>query len=180
VQILRAHGVEPRVVVPQVDEAAITAAWDGRDVSALVQRLALAKARAVAAGPDIPDVPAWVLAADTVVYCDGGLLGKPRDEDDAVGMLMRLMGRPHEVYTGVALIRLPAATPLQLCDRSQVHFGRYDEQTARAFVRAEQPYDKAGSYAIQGPWREHVTGIDGDFENVMGLPWYRIAPFVLT
>jgi septum formation protein len=114
------------------------------------------------------------LAADTVVYCAGELLGKPQDEDDAVGMLMRLMGRPHEVYTGVALVDSSTSKLEKLYDRSVVYFDEYDEAVARAFVRTERPYDKAGAYAIQGLWGEHVARIEGDFENVMGLPWHRV------
>jgi septum formation protein len=126
--------------------------------------------KALAVGPLRPE--ALVLASDTLVELDGEVLGKPRDEAEAVSMLKRLNGRTHRVFTGVALARgeklLGAAT-----GRSEVTFALRTEAELAEYVRGGEPMDKAGSYAIQGRGAFLVEKIDGCFFNVMGLPVQR-------
>ena len=131
---------------------------------------ALAIRKALAVSPLRPE--ALVLASDTLVELDGEVLGKPRDEAEAVSMLKRLNGRVHRVFTGVALARggalLGAAT-----GRSEVEFALRTEAELVEYVRGGEPMDKAGSYAIQGRGAFLVEKIDGCFFNVMGLPVQR-------
>src|SRR5690606_25354045 len=112
------------------------------------------------------------LGADTLVEIDGEVLGKPRDEAEAVAMLKRLNGRMHCVFTGVALARggalLGSAT-----GRSEVLFALRSEAELVEYVRGGEPMDKAGSYAIQGRGAFLVEKIVGCFVNVMGLPVQR-------
>ena len=134
--------------------------------------MALAKARAVAAGLD--RAPAVILGADTEVVLDGRLLGKPRDPADAARMLRQLRGREHEVITGLALVELdaPGAPSRQETTSvtSRVRMGDYDEAAIEAYVATGEPLDKAGAYAVQGLGGQLVAGVVGCFTNVVGLP----------
>lgn len=135
-----------------------------------VKALSLQKAREVAAlyaGED--DI---VVAADTIVWFDGRICGKPHSEADAVRMLTELSGNTHEVYTGVAVIK--GETVVSECEVSRVHFRELDAREIAAYVATGEPLDKAGSYGAQGKGALFVRGIDGDFFNVMGLPLCRL------
>ena len=129
-----------------------------------VERLARAKAAAVASlRPDRP-----VLAGDTVVTRAGEILGKPRDDDHAVDMLLSLQGREHEVLSSLALAR--GSTIGSGVQRTRVRFRSFDESTARAYVATGEPADKAGSYGIQGLGAVLVEEIHGDYSAIVGLP----------
>lgn len=115
-----------------------------------------------------------VLAADTVVVLGEEIIGKPRDRDDAVGILSRLAGRQHAVITGVVLLR--DGEEQAFSDRTAVWFHELDRAELERYVDHYRPYDKAGAYAIQ-EWIG-VVGIrmiEGDFYNVMGLPVSRVV-----
>lgn len=180
--ILRAHGFGPRVVVPNVDEQDLRAALP-LEISPgeLVQQLALHKARAVFLNlKDAPSIAggsqdAFILAADTIVYQEGiGTLEKPACHEEAVWMLQTLCDTTHQVFTGVAVIDTATARQQSLVDETTVTFGAYDLSEIEDYLASEPPYDKAGSYAIQGRWSKHVTAIKGDLENVIGLPYHRL------
>lgn len=173
-EILRAHGIEPEVLVAEVDEESIRAAMPSPLVPhELARELALAKAQAV--HNKVSSEDALILAADTLVYKENvGVLGKPKDEDDAIGMLAALCDTSHEVITGVALIDVATGAEQSFTDITTVTFSAYDLDEIKRYLELEPPYDKAGSYAIQGYWGKHVASVDGDLENVIGLPFYRI------
>jgi len=130
-----------------------------------VARIALAKATAVAGGPDDDRL---VLGADTIVVIDREVLGKPRDSDDAISMLRRLSGRTHQVLTGVAVVcgqerRVAVAS-------TQVSLVALDDATIAGYVSTGEPMDKAGGYGVQGIASRFVDHIDGSYTNVVGLP----------
>ena len=130
-----------------------------------VERLARAKAQAVS----LHAPGALVLGGDTVVVSQGRILGKPRDADDAVSMLLALAGRAHQVISGLALYRTGAL--LTSGTRSTVvHFRPFGVEQARAYVETGEPMDKAGAYGIQGLGAVLVEGIEGDHSTVVGLP----------
>lgn len=162
-EILRDAGVPFTVVSSAVDETP----YPGETPQALVQRLADAKADLVAARAV---GPAIVIAADTVVVLDGQVLGKPRSTDDARHMLEQLSGRTHSVHTGVSLIRLPDAERLQFVETTLVHFSRLTTEDISLYLATEEPYDKAGAYAIQGRAARFIPRIEGCYYNVVGLP----------
>ena len=135
----------------------------GETPSQVVERLSLAKARAVRAMR--PGVP--VLAADTVVAIGGRVLGKPRDREDAIGMLRSLSGAVHEVWTGVSLLAAEEAT---FSVRTLVTFRAVTDAEIERYVDGGEPMDKAGAYAIQGGAAGFVSSIDGSWTNVVGLP----------
>ena len=175
--ILRSHGIEPVVIFPEVDEKLPIVATTEELETALCN-LALAKARDVFRRIEqgkYPDVkPSHILAADTVVYKER-ILGKPTNAADAVSMLEFLRNSAHQVFTGVAVINTETGSERAFCDISTVVFGDYSREDIEDFVANEQPFDKAGSYALQGEWVKHVVKVEGDRENVIGLPWYRVA-----
>jgi septum formation protein len=138
----------------------------------LVQRLADAKAELVAARAV---GPAIVIAADTVVLLDGQILGKPRTSDDARNMLAKLSGRTHSVITGVTLVRLPDAERRNFVETTHVHFATLSNDDLNRYLATEEPFDKAGSYAIQGRAGRHIPRIEGCYFNVVGLPLSRLC-----
>lgn len=109
-----------------------------------------------------------VLAADTDVSIDGQILGKPRDEEDAVRILRRLSGRVHEVCSAVALAR--PGEVVTVLTTTQVRFVEIDEAMARRYWATGEPADKAGAYAIQGLGARLVREIHGSYTGVVGLP----------
>jgi len=131
---------------------------------------AVAKARAGAANARL-DIP--VLAADTDVAIDGEILGKPRDADDAVAMLMRLANRPHQVVSAVAVVH--GARLKTVVTTTEVLFGVIDERDARAYADSGEPLDKAGAYGIQGHASRWVRAVHGSYTGIVGLPLYETA-----
>ena len=131
----------------------------------LVMALASEKGREVAAQCENDDV---VIAADTIVWFDGRVFGKPHSREQAVGMLRALSGNTHEVYTGVSVRH--GGKELLRYEKSAVHFRELTEEEIGRYVDTGEPMDKAGAYGAQGKAALFVRGIEGDFFNVMGLP----------
>ena len=117
--------------------------------------------------------PKPVLAADTEVVLDGGVLGKPADTASAMQMLERLSGRSHEVITAVA-VRWDAQI-VQAVARSQVGFRALARDEIERYVATGEPFDKAGGYAIQGRAAIFIHRVEGSYSGVMGLPLYETA-----
>ncbi|MCI0432186.1 MAG: Maf family protein [Gemmatimonadetes bacterium] len=115
---------------------------------------------------------AIVVGSDTVVVVDGAVLGKPRDADEAVAMLLQLQGREHTVATGIAVAENGQVR--SAVEQVRVFFRGFDARIARAYVETGEPMDKAGAYGIQGYGAALVERIEGDFYAVMGLPVARL------
>ena len=131
--------------------------------------------------PNPLDVRHFVLSADTVVWHEGTILNKPRDEEEARTMLRKLCGSRHRVLTGVCLRVLDShnsdnSSDLRLeHEETHVHFApRSDDWIAR-YVATGEPMDKAGAYAAQGLGSLLIERIEGDFFNVVGLPLFRLS-----
>ena len=135
-----------------------------------VRSLSLAKAREVLPFCEAQDI---VIAADTLVFLDGEILEKPRNEAEAFSMLSRLSGRVHEVFTGVSIIR--GNEVFTEYERTDVRFRELTAQEIRNYIATGEPMDKAGAYGAQGRGAVFVEGIEGDFFNVMGLPLCRLS-----
>ena len=133
-----------------------------------VARVSRAKAFAVRRLPG--DV---VVAADTIVVCDGRVLGKPRDEADAVRMLTMLSGREHQVMTGLTVLKDQQA--VTCTEVTEIQFRALSPEEIEAYVRTGEPMDKAGAYGIQGGAALFAQGLVGDYYNVMGLPVCRLG-----
>ena len=152
----------------------------GEDAATFVLRLAEAKAQAVWARhkdePDGADDPLMVLAADTVVLCQGEMLGKPRDVADARRMLGLLEGRTHQVLTGLcALTRRESFADVEI---TQVTFNVIEPKEMVRYLTTLEPMDKAGAYAIQGYAARWIPRIEGDYSNVVGLPIARTVAMI--
>ena len=113
-----------------------------------------------------------VVGADTVVCCEGKILGKPHSREAAAEMLTALQGRSHEVYTGVTLYSQSETVTFFEC--TQVEFYPMTEVEISEYIDSKEPMDKAGAYGIQGSFAAHIRGIDGSYTNVMGLPVGRL------
>jgi septum formation protein len=135
-----------------------------------VRRLAVAKAETAADPSRAHEI---VVGADTTVVIDGDILGKPRDDEHAAGMLRRLAGREHEVLTGVAL-RHDARTVSDVAC-TVVQFAQLSEEDLAWYVASGEPRDKAGAYGIQGLASRFIERIDGSYTNVVGLPVALVA-----
>lgn len=133
-----------------------------------VARVSRLKAYAVAPAPQ-----ELVIAADTVVVCDGCVLGKPKDEEDAFRMLSMLSGRTHQVMTGMTV--LAGQRCVSCTEVTDVHFRELSEAEIRSYIATKEPMDKAGSYGIQGGAALFVRGLEGDYFNVVGLPVCRLG-----
>lgn len=113
-----------------------------------------------------------VIGADTVVCCEGKILGKPHSREAAAEMLTALQGRSHEVYTGVTLYSQSETVTFFEC--TQVEFYPMTEVEISEYIDSKEPMDKAGAYGIQGLGARFVKGIRGDYNNVVGLPVGRL------
>lgn len=114
-----------------------------------------------------------IIAADTMVYCDGKALGKPKSEKEAFSMLKMLSGREHFVYSGVAIVQ--GEKKLSGFEKTAVRFCPMTDDEIRRYIETKEPMDKAGAYGAQGKGAVFIEGIDGDFFNVMGLPLHRLS-----
>ena len=114
-----------------------------------------------------------VVAADTIVVCDGQVLGKPRSRDHAIEMLSLLSGRGHQVMTGLTV--LAKGQQVSVTEITDIHFRELSQKEIRAYVDTGEPMDKAGSYGIQGGAALFAEKMHGDYYNVMGLPVCRLG-----
>src|SRR4026207_2166512 len=151
------------VVVADVDESV----HQNELPSEYVLRLAETKARAIANRAHDDQI---ILAADTTVVDGTDILGKPQDNAEAFAMLTRLRGHTHQVYTGVALLRLSDGLLLKELCVTDVPMRDYSDEEIHAYIQTGDPLDKAGAYAIQHPSFQPVASLEGCYTSVMGLP----------
>ncbi len=166
-RLLERLGVAFSVRPSHVDETFPTDATPGE----AVEQIALRKANAVA--PSHAD--ALTLGADTVVVLDEAVLEKPPDATEAFVMLRRLSGQTHTVYTGLALVHPASGRVVHTHEATEVTFAELTDDEIAAYVRTGSPLDKAGAYGIQDDLGAlFVSGIQGDYYNVVGLPLHRL------
>jgi MAF protein len=163
-QLLSLTGWTFTVSAADVDESVSS----NESPAGYVLRLAETKARTAAAGQ--AGVDQIILAADTTVVDGADILGKPRDNAEALAMLKRLRGHAHQVYTGIALFRPSDGLLLKDLCVTDVPMRDYADEEIDAYVQTGDPLDKAGAYAIQHPEFQPVARMDGCFASVMGLP----------
>ncbi len=129
---------------------------------------------------------AFIVGADTVIYFEGKIIGKPKDSEDAISTLKMLSGKKHEVYTGVAIVHKENKICERFYQKTDVFFKKLSDALIKWYVDTEEPLDKAGSYGIQGKGSLLVEKIVGDHDNVVGMPMgmlmeaftkLNIAPF---
>ncbi len=130
--------------------------------------LALKKASMVAY--QIKDKHAVIIAADTIVFADGEILGKPKDDKDAYKMLKLLSSKEHKVYTGICVLRMSDGFSVTRSVSTIVKFKELTDDIIYDYIKTGEPLDKAGAYGIQGKGAVLIKKIDGDYFNVVGLP----------
>ena len=161
-ELLRSVGLKFKTIPAHVNEDYIS----GESPREHVQRLAQDKSRAIA--KKYPQ--AWVLGADTIVVIDGMILGKPKTKSQAQKMLERLSGREHKVFTGFSLTHVPSKASKTKVVRSAVQFKTISPEEMDWYISCDEPYDKAGGYAVQGKGAYFIKSIRGSYTNVIGLP----------
>lgn len=174
-EILEQAGYTFTVEVSRADE---NVDLDGMEPGAMVEELSLRKATAVARAHKGEDDDCKIIGSDTIVVLDGEVLGKPADEEDAAAMLRKLSGRYHEVYTGVAVLTIVEGrihVREQFYECTRVRMREISEEEISAYIRTGEPMDKAGAYGIQGRAAIFISGIEGDYYNVVGLPICHLA-----
>ncbi len=164
-ELLAQLGVDCIAVPADIDETPQA----GEKPGDYVQRMAREKAAVVAAAYSLADYA--VLAADTTVVIDEDVLGKPRDHFDGLGILARLSGRSHSVMTAVCL-QDEAGVREELVE-TRVEFIQLTREMCEAYLATDEPWDKAGAYAIQGLAGAFVKSISGSYSNVVGLPLHE-------
>lgn len=166
-ELLTTAGLSFRVLTADTDETVPKGTHPDVAVSLLAERKAAAVKEKYSLGDD-----ALIIAADTVVYHNGMILGKPKDEADAVAMLTSLSGSEHSVSTGLALsyggriVSEPVSTVIR--------FRELSREEIELYVKTGEPMDKAGAYGIQVKASMFVTGIEGDYFATVGLPVCRL------
>ena len=166
-ELMEMLGVKDLKIIPAKGEECPP---QGAGPEETVKALSLAKCREVAALAAPGDI---VVAADTIVWIDGRILGKPHSEAEAEAMLVELADNTHEVYTGVCVIK--DGQEMLEYETSRVRFRELSEREIAAYIATGEPMDKAGAYGAQGKAALFVEGIEGDFFNVMGLPLCRLG-----
>jgi len=169
--LLRALRIEFRIIPSLADEAGPLPDDGCRRAEALALRKAAEVAARVGDG--------LVLGADTIVECDGRLLGKPRDRDEARRFLRLLSGRSHLVTTALALVEAGGGRTVTGQEVTEVCVRPLMAEEIDAYVGTDEPLDKAGGYAIQGAGGAFIGGIKGSFTNVVGLPLGRLRALLL-
>ena len=169
-ELLLQIGIVPEIIVSHVEEK-ITS-----DVPAEVV-MSLAEQKAVDVAKNMPEGKV-ILGSDTVVAADGKILGKPKSHEEASEMIRSLVGRSHQVYTGVCIVKKGAAdgkdTVVSFYDETDVQVSGMTEAEIREYADSEEPMDKAGAYAVQGFFARYIEGLRGSYANVMGLPVHLV------
>jgi len=166
IELLRQLGFEFDIIPSEIDEDLI----QGEPPHEHVIRLAEAKALDI--GCRYPD--RWIIAADTVVFVNGSILGKPRNEDEAFEMLSRLSGQEHFVLTGVSARHIRKEKGGRQAVQTAVKMKVLLPAEMKWYVNTGEPFDKAGGYAIQGIGSFMIESIKGSYTNVVGLPLYEL------
>ncbi|MBQ6623459.1 MAG: septum formation protein Maf [Mogibacterium sp.] len=174
-EIMNKHGIDPIVIPTDTDETLSGNPSMTEAVEDLSHRKALACYEIIKSDRELSKQYAGhiIIGADTIVYTDR-ILGKPEDADDARHMLESYRGTFHYVLTGISLIDSDSGKSEVMSDVTKVWCINYSDEDIEDYINREEPYDKAGAYAIQGYFGRYIDHIEGDYENVMGLPFYRI------
>ena len=170
-ELLKKIGLDFSVKPANADESY----EEGMPAEQVVYELSARKAEA-AFDEALPVDDTLIIAADTVVELDGMILGKPKDEADAVSMLSSLSGKAHRVHTGVTLYsytdrKINVDT---FVVTTTVHFANMSAEDIKKYVATGEPMDKAGAYGIQGRGELFISSVEGSYSNVVGLPMQRL------
>ena len=165
-EILSELGAELKIITADVDESSNEA-----DPEKLAQELAQKKGLAVyqkLLAQKSLELSYPIISADTIVFCDDEIMGKPKDRADAYRMLKKLSGKAHTVTTGICIVK--DGIPHSSFSTTKVFVDTLTDDEINAYIDSGDPFDKAGAYGIQGIFSKHVSKIEGCYFNVVGLP----------
>lgn len=171
IEMMKNNGYNPEIMPAKVDE---TLPYEMTPESA-VMYLAFKKAMYVKERVSENNL---IIAADTVVVYDGKIIGKPENKDDAFNILSKLRLNHHYVITGVCIIDTTTNTKNCFYEITTVYFTDYTDEELLDYLDTDEPYDKAGAYAIQGTFSKYIDHFEGDYDNVVGFPWNTIKSFL--
>lgn len=171
IEMMKNNGYKPEIIPAHVDETIHI------NMSCEAAAMAIAYKKAAHIAEHIND-DAIIIAADTIVVYDGEIMGKPTSQEDAYRMLSKLKNNHHNVMTGVAIIDTVEKHKICFCDTTSVYFKDYSDDDLIAYIKTSEPYDKAGGYAIQGTFSQYIDHFEGDYDNVVGFPWYRVKEYL--
>lgn len=179
IEMMKNNGYEPEIIPAHVDETILI------DMSCESAAMAMALKKAAYIAEQISEDEhsdrndgAVIIAADTIVVFGKEIMGKPTDKEDAYRMLSKLRNNYHQVMTGVAIIDTTENLKTCFCDTTSVYFKDYTDEELLDYVKTSEPYDKAGGYAIQGTFGKYIDRFEGDYDNVVGFPWYRVKEYL--
>ena len=175
-EILTLAGLTFQVLAPSCSEEGVSFCSPGQ----YVEDLSRIKCEAGAGLAEKTMKEALIIGADTIVYYNGKILGKPSDAEEAARMLWQLSGNSHQVFTGVTVMDLSSRRSKTFHEETTVCFYDLTEQEIQDYVATKEPLDKAGAYGIQGIGSYLVKEIHGDYFNVVGLPAARLLRVLKT
>ena len=171
-EILSTLGVDFTVLTADADETCDLTDPGERVEAISIKKCLAARDKRIAEGMDPADTETVIIASDTLVTLEGAFLGKPRDETDAKRMITMLQGRTHTVASGIAVWHKGRTVTAH--ELTGVTFAPMTDREIEAYVATGESFGKAGGYAIQGHAARYITGIHGDYFNVVGLPVRRL------
>lgn len=161
------------VFSPKYDESK----YNLEPISSSIEKLSLLKAKSISVNLT---VSALVISADTVVIADNKIMGKPKDKNDAFRMIKTLSGRVHKVITAIAIVDTDNNKEYTDSDTTYVTFNELSDDDIWDYIDSKKPFDKAGAYGIQELPENFVSNLEGDFDNVVGLPTKNLINLLNT
>ena len=170
-EIMESFGFNLKIINPEIEETS-------NEIEIVDQIMDIARKKALDVSKKF--IGDYILAADTVVVLDNKVFGKPKDKSEAKKMLELLSGRTHEVITAYCFLNFEKKVEIVSYDTTKVKFKNLTEEVIQWYLSTGEPFDKAGSYGIQGKGALLIQNIDGDFFSVMGLPIGKIVSDLLN
>ncbi len=167
IELLSRYNIDPIIMKAKIEEKILP----GEAPEQVAMALAFEKANQVAKGLDGDRI---VIGADTIVACEDQILGKPKDKEEAKGMLQFLSDREHNVITGISIIKPQSNMRIIDFEKTIVKFRKLSHKKIESYIKTEEYIDKAGAYGIQGLGGVLIERIDGCYFNVVGLPLYKL------
>ncbi len=177
VKLLRQVGLKFTIIKPFLDESSVIRKFKKSGTKKLVKLLSLGKAIWVCLNKPL-NGNEIIVGFDTAIECRKKIIGKPKDINDAMKIILFLSNKEHKVYTGIGLIDLKKKIIISDSEVTKVFMKKISKQEAKAYIKTKEPLDKAGAYAIQGKGKKFIRRISGDYFNVVGLPLKRFLSMI--
>ena len=177
IKLLKKAGLNFKAIKPDIDETFLIRKFKNYSARKLVKFLSLSKAVWVCMNGNLRG-DEIIAGFDTVIEFENKIIGKPKNEKDALRIIMSLSNKKHKVYTGIGVIDLKKKIVISELEMTKVLMKKISKVEAKAYIKTKEPMDKAGAYAIQGRGKKFVKEISGDYFNVVGLPLKRFLSMI--